>query len=71
MSIILRDTKQGILMRDIVKESSILEIVEKNINERTGNFIGMLNGKIGNDSFKNMKRERSYKVSIKTIIMLQ
>jgi len=71
MSIILRDIKQGILMRDIVKESSILEIVEKNINERTGNFIGMLNGKIGNDSFKNMKRERSYKVSIKTIIMLQ
>jgi len=45
----------------IVKEPSILKVVEKSANRRTGNFIGMLDGKIGNDSFKEMKREHSYK----------
>ena len=40
----------------IVKEPSILEMIEKSANRRTGSFIGMLDGKIGNDSFKEMKK---------------
>ncbi|MCK5855555.1 MAG: hypothetical protein KAG56_10065 [Sulfurovaceae bacterium] len=45
----------------IVKEPSILEMIEKSANRRTGSFIGMLDGKIGNDSFKEMKKQHSYK----------
>ena len=39
----------------IVKEPSILNTIEKSANQRTGSFIGMLDGKIGDNSFKEMK----------------
>jgi len=45
----------------IVKEPSILNDIEKSANKRTGSFVGMLDGKIGNDSFKDMKRSHSGK----------
>ncbi|CAA6807361.1 MAG: Unknown protein, partial [uncultured Sulfurovum sp.] len=38
----------------IVKEPSILETIEKSANKRTGSFIGMLDGKIGDTTFKEM-----------------
>lgn len=45
----------NIFFKAIVKEPSILESIEKSANKRTGSFIGMLDGKIGDDSFKEMK----------------
>jgi len=45
----------------IVKEPSILETIEKSANKRTGSFIGMLDGQIGDTSFKEMKQEHSQK----------
>ena len=43
----------------IVKEPSILQTIEKSANKRTGSFIGMLDGKIGDVTFKEMKQEHS------------
>ncbi|CAA6814860.1 MAG: Unknown protein, partial [uncultured Sulfurovum sp.] len=45
----------------IVKEPSILETIEKSANKRTGSFIGMLDGKIGDTTFKEMKQEHALK----------
>jgi hypothetical protein len=45
----------------IVKEPSILETIEKSANKRTGSFIGMLDGQIGDTTFKEMKQEHSQK----------
>ena len=45
----------------IVKEPSILETIEKSANKRTGSFIGMLDGQIGDSSFKEMKQEHALK----------
>ena len=47
--------------RAIVKEPSILETIEKSANKRTGSFIGMLDGQIGDISFKEMKQKHSQK----------
>ena len=47
--------------RAIVKEPSILQTIEKSANKRTGSFIGMLDGKIGETTFKKMKQEHSEK----------
>ena len=49
----------NLFFKAIVKEPSILESIEKSANRRTGSFIGMLDGKIGNSSFKEMKQEHS------------
>jgi len=45
----------------IVKEPSLLQTIEKSANKRTGSFIGMLDGKIGDATFKEMKQEHSSK----------
>jgi len=47
--------------RAIVKEPSILQTIEKSANKRTGSFIGMLDGQIGETTFKEMKQEHSEK----------
>ncbi len=49
----------NLFFKAIVKEPSILESIEKSANKRTGSFIGMLDGKIGDESFKEMKRKYS------------
>ncbi len=49
----------NLFFKAIVKEPSILESIEKSANKRTGSFIGMLDGKIGDESFKDMKRKHS------------
>jgi hypothetical protein len=46
----------NLYFKAIVKEPSILETIEKSANKRTGSFIGLLDGKIGDESYKNMKK---------------
>ncbi len=45
----------NLYFKAIAKEPSILETVEKSANKRTGSFIGMLDGKIGDKSYKEIK----------------
>ena len=45
----------------IVKEPALLDTIEKSANQRTGSFIGMLDGKIGKTSFKEMRSEHAEK----------
>ena len=40
----------------IVKEPELIEIVEKKAKQRTGKFIGMLDGVIGSTDYKEMKK---------------
>ncbi|KIM07884.1 MAG: hypothetical protein KU29_05860 [Sulfurovum sp. FS06-10] len=47
----------NLYFKAIVKEPSILDSIEQSANKRTGSFIGILDGKIGNQSFKEMKKE--------------
>ena len=47
----------NLYFKAIIKEPSILETIEKSANKRTGSFIGMLDGKIGNKNYKEMKKE--------------
>jgi hypothetical protein len=49
----------NLFFKAIVKEPSILEHIEKSANRRTGSFIGMLDGKIGDSNFKEMKQAHS------------
>ena len=54
----------GLYFRAIVKEPSILDTVEKSANQRTGSFIGMLDTKVGNDSYKELTKESYSKSDI-------
>ncbi len=47
----------NLYFKAIVKEPSILETIEKSANKRTGSFIGLLDGEIGNDDFKVLKKD--------------
>ena len=47
----------NLYFKAIVKEPSILDTIEKSANRRTGSFIGLLDGEIGDESYKNMKKE--------------
>ena len=47
----------------IIKEPSLLDMIEKKANKRTGSFVGMLDGKIGNQNFKDMKNEHYENIS--------
>jgi len=47
----------NLYFKAIVKEPSILESVEESANKRTGSFIGMLDDKIGDQSYKEMQSE--------------
>jgi len=41
----------------MIKEPSLLEEIEKRAHKRTGSFIGILDGEVGNQDFKDMKSE--------------
>jgi len=47
----------NLYFKAIVKEPSILQTIEQSAQKRTGSFIGMLDGKIGNESYKEMKKK--------------
>jgi len=61
-SIILKKHKNlteviNLYFKAIVKEPSILDTIEESANKRTGSFIGLLDGQIGNEDYKEMKKE--------------
>ncbi len=43
-------------MQAVVKDPGILDEIEKSASKREGRFIGLLNGKIGEESYKTMKK---------------
>lgn len=47
----------------ITKDPSTIEQMEKNANKRVGNFIGILDKKIGNMDFKDMKKYKNEVIS--------
>jgi len=47
----------NLYFKAIVKEPSILETIEKSANKRTGSFIGLLDGQVGDESYKEMKKD--------------
>ena len=47
----------------IVKEPTIIETVEQKAKARTGSFIGMLDGVIGEMNYKDMKKEHHENIS--------
>jgi len=61
-AVILKNQKKSftdiinLYFQAIIKEPSIIETVEKTATKRTGSFIGMLDGKIGSSSYKEMKK---------------
>ena len=44
-------------LKAVVKDPSILQTIEQSAKKRTGSFIGMLDGEIGNKQYKEMKKE--------------
>ena len=44
-------------LQAVVKNPEILDEIEKSANKRDGSFIGMLDGMIGNESYKEMRNE--------------
>ncbi len=53
----------NLYFKAIIKEPTLIEEIEKKANKRTGSFIGMLDGKIGKEDFKDMKREHHEDIS--------
>jgi len=47
----------NLYFRAIVKDPSILTTIEKSANKRTGSFIGILDGQVGDADYKEMKKE--------------
>ncbi len=47
----------NIYFKAIVKEPSLLNEIERSANKRSGSFIGVLDGKVGNQDFKHMKKD--------------
>ena len=48
-------------LRAIVKDPSILNTIETTAEKRTGSFIGMLDGEIGEADYKDMRSEHANK----------
>ncbi len=44
-------------LRAVVKDPNILETIEKTSKKRTGSFIGMLDGQIGTQNAKSIRKE--------------
>ena len=44
-------------LKAVVKDPSILQTIEQSAKKRTGSFIGMLDGEIGDKTYKEMKKE--------------
>ena len=47
----------NLYFKAIVKDPSILKTIEKSANKRTGSFIGLLDGEVGDTDYKEMKKE--------------
>jgi len=47
----------------IVKDPNILDTIEQKAKQRTGSFIGILDNKIGNQNFKDMKKSYNENIS--------
>jgi hypothetical protein len=47
----------------IVKEPDTIDKIHQKANQRTGSFIGMLDGKIGSEDYKDMKKSYSEHIS--------
>jgi len=47
----------NLYFRAIVKDPSILTTIEKSANKRTGSFIGLLDGQVGDADYKALKKE--------------
>lgn len=47
----------NLYFKAVVKEPEILDSIEKSANKRTGSFIGMLDGKIGEGNYKELKKD--------------
>ena len=47
----------------IIKEPNIIKTIEQKAQQRTGSFIGMLDGKIGDEDFKTMKKSYHENIS--------
>jgi len=47
----------NLYFKAIVKEPSILDTIEKSANKRTGYFIGLLDGQVGDEDYKKMKKD--------------
>jgi hypothetical protein len=53
----------NLYFKAIIKDPSILKTTEQIANKRTGAFIGVLDGKIGDDDFKLMKEQHHENIS--------
>ena len=68
-NLILKEQKKSftevinLYFQAIIKEPTILDAVEKSANRRTGSFVGMLDGKIGNQNYKEMRNEHHENLS--------
>ena len=47
----------------VIKDPALIDIVEKKSKQRTGNFIGILDGKIGDMDYKEMKKSYNENLS--------
>ena len=47
----------------VIKDPALIDIVEQKSKQRTGNFIGMLDGKIGDIDYKEMKKSYNENLS--------
>jgi len=47
----------------IIKEPNIIKTIEQKAQQRTGSFIGMLDGKIGDEDLKTMKKSYHENIS--------
>ena len=47
----------GLYFQALVKNPDLLDEIEQNAQRRSGSFIGMLDGEIGNDDFKTLKKK--------------
>ncbi|MEA2049844.1 MAG: DUF6364 family protein [Campylobacterota bacterium] len=47
----------------IIKEPNIIDTIEQKAKQRTGSFIGMLDGNIGSQDYKDMKKSYDKNIS--------
>ena len=47
----------------VIKDPALIDTVEQKSKQRTGNFIGILDGKIGNVDYKDMKKSHNENLS--------
>ncbi len=47
----------------VIKDPALIDTVEQKSKQRTGNFIGILDGKIGNIDYKDMKKSYNENLS--------